>query len=51
MEMDGNEVDDDDDYHGHEERYFQNSLGYPSLPTALFFLAVLGALIISISDK
>ena len=28
-----------------QERYFQNSLGHPSLPTALFFLADPRALI------
>ena len=32
-----------------QERYFQNSLGHPSLPTALFFLADPRALIRSIS--
>ena len=32
-----------------QERYFQNSLGHPSLPTALFFLADPRALIGSIS--
>ena len=32
-----------------QERYFQNSLGHPSLPTALFFLADPRALITSIS--
>ena len=32
-----------------QERYFQNSLGHPSLPTALFFLANPRALIGSIS--
>ena len=33
-----------------QERYFQNSLGHPSLPTALFFLADPRALIRSISS-
>ena len=32
-----------------QERYFQNSLGHPSLPTAVFFLADPRALIRSIS--
>ena len=32
-----------------QERYFQNSLGHPSLPTALFFLADPRAVIRSIS--
>ena len=30
-----------------QERYFQNSLGYPSLPTDSFFLAVSPALMMS----
>ena len=53
MALDGDEVDvDDDRKEAHEdntnittmdkqERYFHNSLGHPSLPTALIFLAAL----------
>ena len=39
----------EDHYHGHAGENLQNSLGHPSLPTALFFLADPRALIRSIS--